>query len=56
MWFIENRKVMKYQDFITVVDGCIIIKVTRFSHAILLNETVFNSGDFILHLLKAVAS
>ena len=56
MWFIEKRKVMKYQDFIIVVDSCIIIIVTRFSHVILLNETVFNSGDFILHLLKAVAS
>ena len=37
-----------------VVD--IIIKVTRFSRAILLNETVFNSDDSILHVLKAIAS
>ena len=57
MWLIENRIVTKYQDFIIVVDGCIIIKVTRFSRAILLlNETVLNSDDFILHVLKATAS
>ena len=29
---------------------------TRFSHAILLSETVFNSDNLFLHVLKAIAS
>ena len=37
--------------FIIVVDGCI----TRFSHTILLSETVFNSNNLIFHVLKAIA-
>ena len=52
----QYRLVTKCQEFIIVVDGCIIILFTRFSREILLNETAFNSDNLILHVLKAIAS
>ena len=51
IWPIEHRIVKKCHDFHHCGRG-----FTRFSRAILLNETVFNSDELILQGLQAIAS
>ena len=56
MWLIEYRIVTKYQDFYHCGTWLYHHTLKRFLRAILLIETVFNSDDLILHVLKAIAS
>ena len=56
MWLIEYWIVTKYLDFYHCGRWLHHHNSRGFPRAILLSETVFNSDNFFLHVLKAIAS